>query len=81
LKKFGPISFSIPLSAGLDVIDVYCIKNCRETANNNAGASFPPAMTASGRGLLPPHNHRASAPRVEAATDFSHRQRSSRPAA
>ena len=24
--------------------------------NNNAGASFPPAMTASGRGLLPPHN-------------------------
>jgi len=49
--------------------------------NNNAGASFPPAMTASGRGLLPPYNHRARTFASRGATNFNHRQRSPRLAA
>ena len=81
ISRFKPDGMPANFSAlGTNVIDGHGLwprnvwgGQCEFPPNNNAGASFPPAMTASGRGLLPPHNHRA--------LNFNHRQRSPRPAA
>jgi NHL repeat len=55
-----PTFIAVDNSGGPSSGDVYVGDTAGNLVSiNNAGASFPPAMTASGRGLLPPHNHRA----------------------
>jgi len=55
-EQTGDFSYVTGIAVSQATGDVYVGDTAGNLVSiNNAGASFPPAMTASGRGLLPPH--------------------------